>query len=184
MTRPEWLLPAVMIMAEATVFADGGTVQLRKEAGELAITVFTSPAPLCVGPVDVSVLLQDRSGLEPVLDANVSLVLRSDASDTEFSAQPTRALAQNKLLYAAPVIFSKPGKWRIVVTVLRNGGKTGTSGIIDVAPAPEMAASYWRYIAFPPLMILVFVIRERLIRRRKQRALGTSLPLCSGSNVS
>ena len=44
------LLTFVAILAPARLFADGGTVQLRKEAGALLITVFTSPSPLSAGP--------------------------------------------------------------------------------------------------------------------------------------
>jgi hypothetical protein len=87
-----------MILAQPTVFADGGTVQLRKEVGALVITVFTSPAPLSAGAVDISLLLQNRNGLEPVLDADVSLLLRANASGAEVRARPTREQAQNKLL--------------------------------------------------------------------------------------
>jgi hypothetical protein len=166
MSRPKLLLPVVIILAQATAFADGGTVQLRKEAGALVITVFTSPAPLSAGPADISLLLQNRNGLEPVLDANVSLILRSAASGAEIRAQATREHAQNKLLYAGLVTLAEPGKWQLAVTILRNGERTDATGTIDVAPAPEMAASYWSYIAFPPLMIVAFVVRERLIRRR------------------
>src|SRR5260370_621938 len=92
------LLVLVCMLAQATVFADGGLVQLRKEAGAFVITVFTSPAPLSAGPVDISLLLQNRNGLEPVLDASVSLLLRADASSTELRARATREQAQNKLL--------------------------------------------------------------------------------------
>jgi hypothetical protein len=160
------LLTLVAILAPARLFADGGTVQLRKEAGALLITVFTSPSPLSAGPADVSLLLQKRNGLEPVLDANVSMQLRTDASNTEILAQPTRQRAQNKLLYAAPVTLSESGKWRLALTIFQNGERTDATGTIDVAPTPEMAASYWSYLAFPPFMIAAFVIRERLIRRK------------------
>jgi hypothetical protein len=165
MTNPKLLSPLVLILAQTTALADGGTVQLRKEAGPFVITVFTAPAPLSAGPVDISLLLQNRNGLEPVLDASVSLTLR-DASGAEIRARPTREQAQNKLLYAAPVTLAEPGKWRLGVTILRNGERTGATGIIDVAPTPEMSASYWSYIAFPPSMIVAFVVRERLIRRK------------------
>ena len=67
--------------------------------------------------------------------------------------EPTREQAQNKLLYAAPVTLAESGKWQLAVTIFRNGERTDATGTIDVAPAPEMAASYWSYIAFPPLMI-------------------------------
>jgi hypothetical protein len=163
------LIPALVVLAQATAWADGGTVQLRQEAGDLVITVFTSPGPLSVGPVDISLLLQNRDGLEPVLDAKVSLILREDDSTLELQAQPTREQARNKLLYAAPVTLSKPGKWNILVTVLENGKETDTAGILEVAAAPDKAASYAGYIAFPPVMIGLFMVRQRLIRRRSQR---------------
>jgi hypothetical protein len=165
MTNPKLLSLLVIILAQTTAFADGGTVQLRKEAGPFVITVFTSPAPLSTGPVDISLLLQNRNGLEPVLDASVSLVL-CEPSGAEIRARLTREQAQNKLLYAAPVTFAKSGQWQLEITILRDGEPTGATGTIDVAPAPEMAASYWPYIAFPPLMIVAFVVRERLIQRK------------------
>lgn len=46
------------------VMADGGTVRCSERRGDLSVTVFTSPAPLSAGPVDVSVLLLDaRTGM-------------------------------------------------------------------------------------------------------------------------
>jgi hypothetical protein len=168
MPPPKLLFPLVMILAQAAALADGGTVQLRHDAGAFVITVFTSPAPLSAGPADISLLLQNRNGLEPVLDANVSLLLRGNAPGSRIRVRPTREQAQNKLLYAAPVTFAESGKWQLDITILRNGERTGATGTIDVAPAPEKAASYWSYIALPPLMIVGFVVRERLIRRRKK----------------
>jgi hypothetical protein len=162
------LLPALAIVAQATTFADGGTVQLRKEVGNLAITVFTSPAPLSVGRADISLLIQNRFGLEPVLDADVRVILHGQSSNVDFQVRPTRTQAQNKLLYAAPVIFPKPGNWQIAVVVDRNGKEAGVAGTLEVAPAPARAAAYAGYIAFPPVMIVLFVIRERLIRRKSR----------------
>jgi len=163
-----FILPAVLVLAQTTLWSDGGTVQLHKEAGDFVITVFTSPSPLSVGLADISVLLQNREGLEPVLDANVHLILHDDASDIEFHAIPTRAQARNKLLYAAPVMFASPGRWKIGVLVDRHGKEIGAEGIFDVVPA-RVQVSYAGYIAFPPVMIVLFVIRERLIRRRARR---------------
>jgi hypothetical protein len=164
------LFLVALILVQAVALADGGTVQLRQQAGDLAITVFTSPGLLYVGPVDISLLLQNREGLEPVLDANVSLVLRADDSGLEFRARPSREQARNKLLYAAPVMFSQPGKWRITITVVRNGKATDAVGILDVAPARPNSVSYAGYIAFPPLIIALYMVRERLIHRRSRRS--------------
>ena len=168
MTFPKFLLPVVTILTQAFAFADGGTVQLHKEAGALVITVFSSPAPLSAGPVDISLLLQNRNGLEPVLDANVSLLLRLNASNAEIRTRATREQAQNKLLYTAPVTLADSGKWQLAVTILRNGERTDATGTIEVAPTPAMVASYWGYVAFPPLMIVAFVGHELLLRRRPE----------------
>ena len=163
------LLPILLILAQATVWADGGTVQLRKEAGDLVITVFTSPSPLSVGPMDISLLLQNRNGLDPVLDASVSLVLVHADSNIEFHARPSREQARNKLLYAAPVIFSRPGKWRMSITIRRNEKEVAAAGTLDVAPSPGRELSLAGFLAFPPIMIMLFVVRERLLRRRSRR---------------
>jgi hypothetical protein len=163
-------LPALMILAQATIWADGGTVQLRREIGDLVITVFTAPSPLSVGPVDISLLVQSRNGLEPVLDANVFVLLHENESGTEFQAHPTRDQARNKLLYAAPVMFSKPGKWEIVIAVERERREVRVGGVFEIAPTRERTALYAGYIAFPPVMIMLFAIRERLILRRSRRS--------------
>src|SRR5579885_1451062 len=114
------LLLLLLILAQAA-FADGGAVQMRQEAGDLIITVFASPTPLSAGPADISLLLQKRNGLEPVLDADVSLLLVYPGSNVELHVHPTREQARNKLLYAAPVVLPKPGQWGISVTVARKG---------------------------------------------------------------
>jgi hypothetical protein len=168
-----WRIVAVVALGQSihqpAAFAGGGIVQWRKQAGSLLITVLTAPAPLSAGPGVISLLVQNRNGLEPVLDANVSLLLRSGASTAEIRAQPTRDWAQNRLLYAAPVTLAESGKWQLAVTILRNGERTDATGPIDVAPTPAMVASYWGYIAFPPLMIVAFVGHELLLRRRPSR---------------
>jgi hypothetical protein len=161
-------IPALLILAQATAWPDGGAVLLRRDTGDIVITVFTSPSPLSVGPVDISVLLQNRKGLEPVLDANVFVFLHENASGVEFKAHPTREQARNKLLYAAPVMFSQPGQWRMAVPVVRSGRQTGAGGKLEVAPDHNQVVSYAGYIAFPPIMIVLFVVRERLIRRRSK----------------
>jgi hypothetical protein len=167
-----WRLVAVVALGQAvhqpTALADGGTVQWRNQAGSHLITVFTTPAPVSAGPGVISLLVQNRNGLEPVLDANVSLLLRSEASNAEIRVRPTREQAQNKLLYTAPVTLAASGKWQLAVTILRNGERTDATGTIDVAPTAAMVASYWGYLAFPPLMIVALVGHELLLRRRPE----------------
>jgi hypothetical protein len=163
------LFPTLLILAQATAWADGGMVRMRQETGDLIITVFTSPTPLSVGPVDLSLLLQNRNGLDPVLDASVSLDLVHADSNIEFHARPSREQARNKLLYATPVIFSRPGRWRMSVTVRRNEKEVVAAGTLDVAPSSGRELSLAGFLAFPPVIIMLFVVRERLLRRRSRR---------------
>lgn len=160
---------ALLILIQSTALADGGTVQFRSEAGPYVITLFTTPTPLTAGPIDISLLLQDRDGLTPVLDADVSLVLRSRSTEAEIQAPANHGEASNKLLYAAQLGSMEAGRWQVAVTVRRNGMRAETGGAIEVMPAPQMGSSYWGYIAFPPVMIVGFVVRERLLRRRLNR---------------
>src|SRR5882724_4523088 len=131
------LLPGLLLLAQAVALADGGAVQLRQKTGGFLVTVFTSPTPLAAGPVDVSVLIQTRDELEPVLDANVTLLLREEDSGIELHERLTREQARNKLLYAAMVYFSRSGKWHMVVKVARDGAYTLAAGDLDVAPARD-----------------------------------------------
>ena len=151
-------------------FADGGAVQLRGEMKGLAVTLFAAPVPLSTGPVDFSVLLQKRDSLEPVLDAEVSVAMRAVASGTELRAQATRENAQNKVLYAAPLTLGETGKWQIRVTILRLGVKSEIAGIVEVIPNQQKLTSYWSYVAFPPLTVLLFALREKLLLRRSRRS--------------
>ena len=63
----------------AGVRADGGVIVLDGQAGPFLVTAFAAPAPLRAGPVDLSVLVRDAQSGQPVLDAEVRLVLRHGA---------------------------------------------------------------------------------------------------------
>jgi hypothetical protein len=160
------------VLARSTLFGDGGTLQFRGETPEHSVTVFTSPAPLCAGPADIRVLLQKRDSLEPVLDAEVSIVMRALASGSEVRVRATRAQAQNKLLYAAPFTLGESGTWQIRVSILRLGVNREVAGTIRVAPNQQKLEAYWGYLAFPPLMVLLFTVREWLARRKMQTPKG------------
>ena len=151
------LIPALL--------ADGGAIQSRQEAGAFVITVFTSPAPLRAGPVDMSVLVQNRDTSQTVLGAAVSLHL--ERGDSAMTIPATHALAQNKLLYAANVDLTEPGEWQYSVTVIRGGSRATVSGRMSAAPAGTKLASYWTYFAFPPLCIVLFGIHQWLGKRHR-----------------
>ncbi|HYL78466.1 MAG TPA: hypothetical protein VEU96_30015 [Bryobacteraceae bacterium] len=141
---------ALLLLTAPSLFADGGTVQLRKEVGPYLITVFTAPE-------DISVLIQNRTSLQPILDADVLIRI----GETQLHA--THQAAQNKLLYAAPLAAEEPGKLDFTIDV--NHGSI-VSGTLNIAQPAPMLASNWEYLALPPVFILLFAVREWLVRRR------------------
>ncbi|HWE49624.1 MAG TPA: hypothetical protein VG273_07545 [Bryobacteraceae bacterium] len=138
------------------LFADGGMVLQRAEKGPLAITVFATQAPL-----DLSVLVQNRETLEPVLDADVRVTLTHGESRVAIRA--THDQAQNKLLYVASAKPNEPGEWRYAVSV----GNAEISGVVHVASEQPKLAAYWSYLALPFPLIAIFMLHQWLQSRPK-----------------
>jgi len=167
-------LPAVLIASllagAAAARADGGVVRLSEARGDLLVTVFTAPAPLRAGPVDVSVMVQESAGRRPVLDASVSIVLRSKVDHAVIHAAATRAQATNKLLYAAIVDLPVAGDWNLEVTVERGATLARVATGLSADTAVPRLRSLWPYLAFPPVVIALFVLHQRLGRPRQSGA--------------
>jgi hypothetical protein len=182
------LMYALAVLA-APLFGDGGAVLSRQESGPFVITVF-APLPIRAGPVDVTVLVQTRSALEPVLDANVSILLDG------VTQIATRSQAQNKLLYAATLNLPHPGEWNYTVCVKSSAAQVvhatfsrvssipktnaaeaactvAISGSFQAAePAPPLAA-YTFYLAIPPVLIAIFILHQWLSRRSAPRRIAS-----------
>lgn len=154
----------MLLLAAATVRADGGTVRTRMTAGPLTVTVFTAPQPPTVGPLDVSVLVQDGAGA-PVLDATVAV--RLDDGVRTMTHDATRAAATNKLLYAALADVRAPGTWRLDVTVRRGADEAVVATTVPVGPAAPPLRALWPYVATPPLGIALFALHQTLASRRR-----------------
>ena len=53
--------------------ADGGTLRFFGRRGDRLVTVFTVPAPLRAGPIDLSVLVQDAQTGRPITDLPIEV---------------------------------------------------------------------------------------------------------------
>jgi hypothetical protein len=152
---------AILLALSPALLADGGAMQSRQEAGPFVVTVFAAPA-------EISVLVQNSETLEPDLNATVSIRLQH--GDSDVTAKATREQAHNKLLRAAAVNLDDPGEWRYTVTVSRAGTQAWVTGTLNVAPIEPKLASYWSYLAFPPVCIALFAFHQRLRVDQMQRA--------------
>ena len=167
-----------VITAASTVRADGGVVRISQAAGPFEVTVFTSPTPLRAGPVDISVMVRDRASDQPILDAEVSLLLVSREGTASMRAEATRANATNKLLYAALLELPRSGWWRLTLAVRHDGGTGEVSTDLSAAPPLPPLLSFWPYLALPAIVIVLFGLHQWLSARP---AAATTRPVSSSN---
>jgi hypothetical protein len=159
-------LAAVLMLAMwATVaYGDGGTMLLHQDAGAFTITLFAAPQPLQVGTADFSVLVQDRSSGEVLLDPIMDLTV--DGTTVRLS----RGQVSNRLLQAATVHFSSPGKRRLTLAVRRGSEVAQLTTDCTVEPDRSRVTLVWFYVLLPVGIILLFVIHQGLKLRPERKA--------------
>jgi len=161
MRRLAWLL----LMASAPLLADGGAILLHKQSPPFVVTVFASPTPPRVGPIDLSVLVQSSETLEPALDADVRFEFAGP--DSHLQVQATRSQSGNKLLYTASVYLNDPGNWRYSLSIhAPKSAPIAVSGAITVAAEQPKLAAYWGYLMLPFLGLAVLALHQWLRLRK------------------
>ena len=174
-------MPGRALMILATLLlplsarADGGLARLVVESGELRLTVFSSPTPLRAGPVDLSVMVQDRETLEPMLDQRVELRLGPSEGGRTLEVAATREDSTNRLFYSALVDLPDPGRWRIEVEVTGARGGARESFELWVDAERPALLTLWPYWALPLVVIGVFGLhqwRSQKLRRLNPGPVG------------
>jgi hypothetical protein len=148
--------------------ADGGLVQLHQTAGSFVVTVFAAPGPPRLGPVEISVLAQDRENGQAALDVAVFVRLRS-AGGTIVVGRATREASRNKLLYSASMNLPDAGRWEMEVTIKRGKSAASVFGQLSVAAPRPFLLSYWRSLSLPWVVISLFALNQWLKRRAASR---------------
>ena len=180
------LIFCVVLLLARMSRADGGAIQFQGDTGPFHVTVFTLPPILSAGPVDVTVLVQDRSKLSPLLDANVTLDLtaRGDrALGTDAWSPPSCSLdksapltdipaklnhGENRLLYGALVQIPNSGSWQLRINIQRDNEKESIGTLLEVHPPASPPLAYWHLFILPPLGVLGFFLNQKA-RRRPQK---------------
>jgi len=158
-----YALLATLMLAPIPARADGGVLRLREASGPFLISIFTASDPLRAGPLDLSVLVQDRSSGETILDATVDLAFQPlDSDNPQFLSRATHQRATNKLLQAAVVKIPATGRWVLRVKVRRGSDEATSTTELQVAPPPPRLAAIWPYLLLPPLAIGVFALHQAL----------------------
>jgi hypothetical protein len=179
------MLFSMLLALSGTALADGGAIQFQGDSGAFHVTIFTQPPILRAGLVDLTLLLQDRSNMNPLLDAKVTFDLTAqdstNAQTTEWMppacamnktvnrsnvpAQP--AHGENRLLYGTVVQIPSSGRWQLKARIERDAERAEIETLLDVKPALLPPLAYWHLLLFPPLAILGFVLHQ--VARGKRR---------------
>jgi hypothetical protein len=153
--------------ASLPALGDGGTLRFSGRRGDRLVTVFTAPAPLCAGPIDLSVLVQDAETGRPITNLPIEVVAQQfDHAHATIRATATTEAATNKLLRAAGLELSEPGRWHFDVSVQGVDRLQPIEFDVEVAqPAPPwLSMSLW--IAWPLVPIGLFAIHQFRLRGR------------------
>jgi hypothetical protein len=193
------LIFLLLLFLARTSWADGGAIQYQGDAGPFHVTVFTLPPILSAGPVDVTVLIQDRSKLDPLLDARVTLDLTAQTGSDGGKAflkknawaPPACALnvpaslsnipaklnhGENRLLYGALVQVPYSGIWKLRVNIQRNFETESVETLFKVnSPAPPPLA-YWQLFILPPIAVFGFILNRRARSRSQKSAVRSQEP--------
>ena len=159
-------LGALLLLWATAAYGDGGALLRRQDAGPFTVSLFASPQPLETGRAEVSALVQQRETAEVLLDAVTDL----DAVplDSDGLAQHVRlasANAGNRLLQAADLQLSQPGRWRLTVRARRGKDVGQMSMECTVLPSHSRSAVLWFFMVLPVGVILIFVLHQSLQRR-------------------
>jgi hypothetical protein len=185
-------LLVILIAAVArpnTALADGGTLQLSQRVGQYQLSVFTSPAAPRVGPVDVSMLVQDAARGNIESDIPVVIAVESiEAPAIPLIQRASSTEATNKLFQSAIFDVPQAGMWRVKVGI----GEHSTNAVefnLAVGPPLPPWLSLAPWVAWPFAIVVAFLIHQRLKclsarRRPPARKSSTSATMRSSPHCS
>ncbi|HTZ60082.1 MAG TPA: hypothetical protein VMB49_18360 [Acidobacteriaceae bacterium] len=147
----------------SAAYGDGGTVLLHQDAGPFSVTLFAASQPLRVGAADLSVMVQDKTTGQVLLDPVIDLTISPQSANARAqTVRLARGLASNRLLQAATVDFPHSGRWRLTVLVARGSETAHVSMECTVEPNHSRAELVWFYVLLPVGIIVLFVLHQVL----------------------
>jgi hypothetical protein len=162
-----WLLGMLSICCTGNrARADGGRLVRVERAHGWIVSIFVAPDPPRVGPIDVSVLVQEEASGTVVADAEIAVTLTSQSDPSiALSAPASRQQATNKLLQSALLIAPSPGDW--LGTIHCSAGSEQAE--IPFALQVDAASPAWTKVApwflWPLAAAAVFVAHRTLGRK-------------------
>jgi hypothetical protein len=162
------LLPiTAILLLPSLARADGGTIRLSEQRGKYRITIFTAPALVRAGRVDISVLVQEAATGELVSDVQVTITAECrGAHRLTLQHAATTEAATNKLYRAATLDLPEPGLWEVEVGITGDLGTGQVRFRLDAAAPLPQWLTMWPWVGWPALAIVLFGIHLLLVRSR------------------
>jgi hypothetical protein len=158
------LLAATALVA----YADGAHIALHATSGDYTITVFTAPDPLVAGPVDISVLVQDRATDTVLGDARVTATLSGVGEPLHLDL--THVAASNKLLLAANPVLDAAGSYNLQFQVERPEAPAASFSVtLPVSANHRRRTTLLFSLALPLAAILLFLVNQQVKRKASLR---------------
>jgi hypothetical protein len=149
---------------------DGGVLRVSRSEGNYRISVFTAPTPCQVGPIDISVLVQDAITGEVIPKALVTLWLKlRNQPGKPLCYTATDKAATNKLMNAAVFDLPEPGRWVVQVTIRGDQGRAQVDFELHAAQCVRGWPAMWPWFSWPVPVILLFLAHQVLVWRRHRQ---------------
>ncbi|GIW83267.1 MAG: hypothetical protein KatS3mg105_5074 [Gemmatales bacterium] len=170
-----FLLPALVLFVSAIpkfAVADGGRVQRSEIVDGKRITVFTSPVPLRVGDIDISVLVQDDETGQVIRNVPLRVELRwvSDGATTmsQIGKRLSHEHSTNRLMQSAIIKLPYSGQWRSTIHFDLSQQPAANNSLefqMTVHEQPAMSPTVILFVALPFLLVSVYILRESISKR-------------------
>jgi hypothetical protein len=148
--------------------ADGGRLVRVERTNGWIVSVFVAPDPPRVGPVDVSVLVQEEASGSVIADADIAVTLTAagDAEGMTTSAPANRTQATNKLLQSALLTAPSAGNWQGTIDCRVDNARVEIPFTLQIASSPPAWTKLTPWILWPFAATAIFVVHRALGRKR------------------
>lgn len=168
--RISMTLLALTIIAGSGEFAraDGGRLVRVERTNGWIVSVFVAPDPPRVGPIDVSVLVQEEASGSVIADADIGVTLTAagDAEGMTTSAPASRTQATNKLLQSALLTVPSAGDWQGTIDCRVGNARAEIPFALPIAAAPPAWTKLAPWTLWPLAAAAIFVAHRTLGRKR------------------
>lgn len=157
------LVCLVLGLSQSSVWGHGGAPRMKEEiVGPYKVSVWTSPAPLRVGRMHLSVGITRAQDSAPILDTHVHL--RAYPIDHQENQISTVLSRSNMFLYDADLEILHAGEWEITLQVEGKEGNERTGFKFRVEPPAKIN---WSFVGASAVFFLLLGIVRRTVHLRR-----------------